>query len=234
MTADAKLVDTELLEVALFPIPNAVAFPGVDLPLHVFEPRYRSLVKDCVEHNRMLGVCHTVKAIHQPSEQKKNLEEMLNSNQTTYKPQAVFSAGECEILETLPDGRMLTNVKVSRRLEIVDELQSLPYRIVHGRPLPDKTAAGAVQKGDEILDIEEALKTRVHQRFTALVAPEDERLAEALADETWLKLTPAAYSFQIFSCLRFDADVMQHILELRSPRERLQTLWQLLGQAANS
>ena len=30
-----------LLEVALFPIPNVVAFPGVVLPLHVFEPRYR-------------------------------------------------------------------------------------------------------------------------------------------------------------------------------------------------
>jgi Lon protease-like protein len=32
--------------IALFPLPNAVLFPGVPLPLHVFEPRYRDMVRD--------------------------------------------------------------------------------------------------------------------------------------------------------------------------------------------
>jgi Lon protease-like protein len=32
--------------IALFPLPNAVLFPGVPLPLHIFEPRYREMVRD--------------------------------------------------------------------------------------------------------------------------------------------------------------------------------------------
>ena len=32
--------------IPLFPLPNAVLFPGVPLPLHIFEPRYREMVRD--------------------------------------------------------------------------------------------------------------------------------------------------------------------------------------------
>jgi Lon protease-like protein len=106
-----------------------VAFPGNDLPLHVFEPRYRKLVHDCVEQQRMVGVCHTVKAINTPAK-KQTVEEMLASNQATYKPHQIFSAGYCEILETTADGRIIANVSMSRRLQLVEEIQSLPYRIV--------------------------------------------------------------------------------------------------------
>src|SRR5262245_30676719 len=35
-------------EIPIFPLPNVVHFPGVTVPLHVFEPRYRTLVKDAV------------------------------------------------------------------------------------------------------------------------------------------------------------------------------------------
>ena len=32
--------------IPLFPLPNVVLFPQVLLPLHIFEPRYREMVKD--------------------------------------------------------------------------------------------------------------------------------------------------------------------------------------------
>lgn len=35
--------------IPLFPLPNAVLFPGVPLPLHIFEPRYRAMVRDTIE-----------------------------------------------------------------------------------------------------------------------------------------------------------------------------------------
>ena len=53
--------DPETVEVALFPIPDVVAFPGMVLPLHVFEPRYRQLVHDCVQDDRLVAVSHTQK-----------------------------------------------------------------------------------------------------------------------------------------------------------------------------
>jgi len=40
----------------LFPLPNVVLFPDVPLPLHVFEPRYRTMVADALEGNRLIGI----------------------------------------------------------------------------------------------------------------------------------------------------------------------------------
>lgn len=41
--------------IPLFPL-NVVLLPGADLPLHIFEPRYRSMVKRCVEEKSQFGV----------------------------------------------------------------------------------------------------------------------------------------------------------------------------------
>jgi Lon protease-like protein len=40
----------------LFPLPNVVLFPGVLLPLHIFEPRYRALTADALDSDRRLGM----------------------------------------------------------------------------------------------------------------------------------------------------------------------------------
>jgi Lon protease-like protein len=41
--------------IALFPL-NVVLFPGAPLPLHIFEPRYRQMVKDCLEEKTEFGM----------------------------------------------------------------------------------------------------------------------------------------------------------------------------------
>ena len=40
----------------LFPLPQAVLFPGAVLPLHVFEPRYKKMIRDCLSTHRALSV----------------------------------------------------------------------------------------------------------------------------------------------------------------------------------
>src|SRR3954468_24530728 len=40
----------------IFPLPQTVFFPGALLPLHVFEPRYRTLVKDALATHKALAV----------------------------------------------------------------------------------------------------------------------------------------------------------------------------------
>lgn len=40
----------------LFPLPQVALFPGATLPLHVFEPRYRALVRDALASHRALSV----------------------------------------------------------------------------------------------------------------------------------------------------------------------------------
>jgi len=44
-------------EVRLFPLPDLVLFPHVMQPLHIFEPRYRSLLEDALEDDRLITMC---------------------------------------------------------------------------------------------------------------------------------------------------------------------------------
>ena len=40
----------------LFPLPMTVLFPGVFLPLHIFEPRYKQMVTKALEGDRIIGI----------------------------------------------------------------------------------------------------------------------------------------------------------------------------------
>jgi Lon protease-like protein len=42
--------------IPLFPLPNVVLFPGVFLPLHVFEPRYRAMTREALAGDRIIGI----------------------------------------------------------------------------------------------------------------------------------------------------------------------------------
>jgi Lon protease-like protein len=43
-------------KIPIFPLPNVVLFPNVSLPLHIFEPRYREMVSDALDGDRMIGM----------------------------------------------------------------------------------------------------------------------------------------------------------------------------------
>src|SRR5262249_39608867 len=76
--------------VPLFPL-NVVLFPGMPLPLHVFEPRYQEMVQACMESDRTFGVC------------------LIRSGQEVGGPADPHPVGTtCEILEasSLGEGRM--------------------------------------------------------------------------------------------------------------------------------
>ena len=40
----------------IFPLPGAIVFPGLQLPLHIFEPRYRALVSDALVKDRRIAM----------------------------------------------------------------------------------------------------------------------------------------------------------------------------------
>jgi len=43
-------------EIPLFPLPNVVLFPAALLPLHIFEPRYRAMIADALDGERLIGM----------------------------------------------------------------------------------------------------------------------------------------------------------------------------------
>lgn len=47
---------------SIFPLTGAVLFPGLQLPLHLFEPRYRALVSDSLARDRRIGMIQPQRA----------------------------------------------------------------------------------------------------------------------------------------------------------------------------
>ena len=114
-----------MIEVAVFPIPNCVAFPGTSFPLHVFEPRYRDMVNYCVEHNVPMAITH-IESVVKHAKSNQTVAEAMQSNQATYKPYTIFSAGQVELIDTLEDGRMMIEVHLTDRLYALSETQPDP------------------------------------------------------------------------------------------------------------
>ena len=45
-----------IIRIPIFPLPGALLFPGLQLPLHIFEPRYRDLVGSALAKDRLIGM----------------------------------------------------------------------------------------------------------------------------------------------------------------------------------
>ncbi len=213
---------SETIQVALFPIPQMVAFPGTTLPLHVFETRYRAMINHCISQDMMLAISHTRKALSTP---KKPIspEVALHQNQTTYESCDVFSAGHCELLKITDDGRMYIDVKIIHRLEKLQVVQEVPFQVVDCHILADQpTQMNARDEQDMVNDINQLLLIISQQH-----SPE---LYEIIKQPQWQQMDPAEFSFKVFSYFRFEADFMQQVLEQTVVANRLKLIWQGLSQ----
>ncbi len=209
------------MEAALFPIPNSVSFPGVPCPLHVFEPRYRQMVRHCLEEDLMMGVCHTEKVLR-ANDREQTLEEALSSNQSTYKPREVFSAGPVDLLSELPDGRLMIAVRTKVRLVLEEEKQTLPFSIWHCRELLDE------EIDERSLVALEQSREKILTRLLALTHGQEEIQAQLRSDH-WQEMPVQAFSFAVAGMLVNDPDLAQQLLETTDTRHRLDVLLQLIN-----
>jgi Lon protease-like protein len=206
-----------MVDVALFPIPNAVSFPGVPFPLHVFEPRYRQMVRHCLEEDMLMGVCHTEKLLHH-HEREQTVEEALNSNQATYKPCDVFSAGPVELLEELPDGRLLIQVDTQLRLRLLEERQTLPFNIWACEELADEAISD-----DEISQALVQSKNKILHRLIA-ITHQSPKLQALLKSDRWQTMAPQPFSFAVSGMLGVDSQMAQQLLQTTDTQHRLDTV----------
>lgn len=49
-------MNENLMKIAIFPLPGAILFPGMQLPLHIFEPRYQAMINESLSRDRMIGM----------------------------------------------------------------------------------------------------------------------------------------------------------------------------------
>ena len=113
--------------IPLFPLPNVVLFPGVFLPLHVFEDRYRAMTRDALAGDRIIGM-----ALLRPG-----FEKDYEGRPPIYE---VGCAGLITHSEPLPDGRFNIVLRGIEKFRVTGEDWSKPYRLGRVDPLPDQVS----------------------------------------------------------------------------------------------
>lgn len=111
--------------IPLFPLPNVVLFPGVPLPLHIFEPRYREMISDIKDGDGIIGMTLL----------RGDWREEYHATPEVF---SVGCAGRIVSVEELPDGRFNILLHGIREFEIARETLTRSYRLaeVRWRPLP--------------------------------------------------------------------------------------------------
>ena len=102
--------------IPLFPLPNVVLFPNVFLPLHIFEPRYRTMVRDALEGDRIIGMALL----------RSGYEADYDGRPPVYE---VGCAGVITHSQPLADGRYDIVLRGIEKFRITSEDASRPYRI---------------------------------------------------------------------------------------------------------
>lgn len=97
--------------VSLFPLPNVVLFPRVIQPLHIFEPRYKQMVEDALENDRLIGMC---------------LIHPMGGHEFSNHPSIFHDIciGKITQEERLPDGRFNLLLQGLTRAKIIGEEKS--------------------------------------------------------------------------------------------------------------
>jgi Lon protease-like protein len=112
--------------IPIFPLPNVVLFPNVFLPLHIFESRYRAMLKDALASDRIIGM-----VLLQPG-----YETDYEGRPPVYP---VGCAGVITHSEPLPDGRFNIVLRGLEKFRMTGEDASHPYRVAHIEAVPEVT-----------------------------------------------------------------------------------------------
>lgn len=197
-------------ELPLFPLP-VVLFPGVPLPLHIFEPRYRQMLSDIKVGNNFFGLSY-----------------FDSSTSETELPPAGHVGCLAEVTEaqSLPDGRsnILTVGLVRYRVDGYVE-RGDPYLVAQVSFFEDE------EESDELLN---ASSQDVAATFTRIARAvriiNDERASLPDISDT----EPQRLSFLVAAAMEIDVELKQELLELRSTGERLRRLSDMLARAVAS
>jgi Lon protease-like protein len=196
-------------ELPLFLLP-VVLFPGVPMPLHIFEPRYRRMLDDIRIRDNLFGLSYF---------------DASGSEKEVPPAGHVGCVAEVTEIQPLPDGRsnILTVGLIRYRVEAYVD-KGDPYLV------------GQVSFFEDEDEAEELLARRTHEvaelfmriaRAVRLI--NDERATLPDLPET----DPERLSFLVAAAMEMDLEVKQELLELRSTSERLKRLRDLLARAVS-
>ena len=183
----------------IFPL-KVVLFPGTPLPLHIFEPRYKRMLADCLAADRRFGITP------------------LSDEHGAPEPGTVGCVAEVRVNQELPDGRSNIVVLGGSRFVLSRLLEeSLPYPVALVQTFDDDPAT------DPAAEDTSTLRRLFLEYFAGL-----RQLNDTEPEEPTLAEEARVLSFQVAGSLECDPGVKQRLLAERSTKRRVQALIQLL------
>ncbi|WP_088306801.1 LON peptidase substrate-binding domain-containing protein [Novosphingobium sp. B 225] len=112
------------MRISIFPLPGATLFPGLQLPLHIFEPRYRAMVQDALARDRRIGMIQPQRA---------------EDGAPLFRIGCLGKIGEVEALD---DGRFNlvlegeSRFRLLRELDVTTQFRQIEAELIPEEPLP--------------------------------------------------------------------------------------------------
>lgn len=182
------------IELPLFPL-NVVLFPGENLPLHIFEPRYRLMINECYQEEKPFGI-----VLMRP--ESEHLQE---------EPYPIGTMAEIVALDRMEDGRMNLIARGLQRFRIISQHREKPY------------LSGWVEVFKDIAGREKTLRTFANQArelFDSYLQVLLEVVGKQDIDFN-LPTEPEELSHFIAYFLDVQNERKQQFLELTSTKQRL-------------
>ena len=190
----------ELVEIPLFPL-NLVLFPGMPLPLHIFEERYKAMIGECMRYNRPFGV------------------SLIRSGQevgSPADPQPIGTTTRVLRSQMLEQGRMNIMTKGERRFEVIEVTQQEPHVAALVRLLDEPVGEGFT-----------GISSELTEEFTKLMR-NLVSLSGGYTAQVDIPENPVELSYMISANLDAPIPVRQELLEVPTAADRLNRLVPLL------
>lgn len=186
--------EEELAELSLFPL-NVVLFPGMPMPLRIFEERYKLMINQCIDNSEVFGIM----LIREGPE--------VGGGAV---PHAIGTTARITEVERLEDGRMNLSTTGETRFQLIDPLYDAPYLRGKVKYLPE-----------EMGEAPEGVQEEAHQLFAEFIrclsALRGGWMRSAAPPDD-----PSVLSYSIAHYLDLPAIAKQRLLEVPQAGERLQ------------
>ena len=182
----------------LFPL-NVVLFPTMILPLHIFEERYKEMVRTCLKSDSRFGVVLIKEG------------EEVGAPAT---PHNVGTVARITRISPQDDGRMNLLVMGERRFHVMEVTQWQPYMIAQVR-FPEEVLGDPPPTAEEV----DPVRVALDQYLRTLLG-----LRGGWVREVPCPTNPVELAFYISAVLRGENEERQRILEAPTAKERLELL----------
>ena len=200
MEEQQNIPPDDLIELPLFPL-NVVLFPGMLLPLHIFEERYTAMIGDCIERDEPFGVI------------------LIREGPEVGGAAEPFNIGTSAPITTVDrreEGRMNLLTKGELRFETASITQQVPHMVGQVRYLEE-------QPGED----QPALMAEVGEQYTAFLRNLSS-LTGGWTANAEIPQDAVAVAYGVASTLDLPRPIRQELLELATAAQRLERLLPLL------